>query len=244
MGLTAKRILTVAVGVVVAGVMLLLGLWQMNSYQQSMTDVAAERAAQPPVPLAENVSAEGKVADIYGRRVTLSGNFMPARVLVGSQWPLRVAQAFRLDDGRLIAVVAGTTGPDPVTIPSDGAAVDLTGIFTSGDAVSTDPVPADAPAGTMASLRLQELVQAWPQPLIPGYVTLAEADANRLGLEPATPILPESQGSGMHQGYALQWWVFAAAAIAFSIVVARGYRSPAEAGTDAEPDVIEADTQE
>lgn len=243
MGLTAKRVLTVVVGVIVAGVMLLLGLWQMNSYQQSMTDVAAERAAQPPVPLAESVSSDGKVADIYGRRVTLSGNFMPERVLVGTQWPLRLAQAFRLDDGRIIAVVAGTTGPEATLIPSDGNAVDLSGIFTSGDAATSDPVPSDAPAGSMPSLRLQELVQAWPQPLIPGYVTLAEADATRLGLGPATPILPESQGSGMHQGYALQWWVFAAAAIAFSIVVARGYRAPAEVGTDAEPDVLEADTQ-
>ena len=43
------------------------------------------------------------------------------------------------------------------------------------------------------------------------------------GLEPAESKLPEVEGTAMHQGYALQWWVFAGAAVAFSIVVARGF---------------------
>lgn len=227
MGLMAKRVVTVAVGVVVAGVMLLLGLWQMSSFQQSMTDVAGERAAQPAVPLADNVGADGKPADIYGRRVTLSGSFLPEQVLVGTQWPLRVASAFRMDDGRLVTVVRGVADSPVEPMPGDGTAVELEGIFTSGDADSADPVPADAPAGTMPTLRLQSLVQAWPQPLIPGYVTLGADDAATFGLSPAQPILPEAEGSGMHQGYALQWWVFAVAAVAFSIVVARGYKAPA-----------------
>ena len=60
--------------------------------------------------------------------------------------------------------------------------------------------------------------------MIPGYVTLNADGAQRFDLAPAKAELPEVEGSYMHQGYALQWWVFAAAAIAFSIVVARGLR--------------------
>ena len=79
----------------------------------------------------------------------------------------------------------------------------------------------------MPSLRLQGLVQKWPQPMIAGYVTLDDAGAARFGLGPATAELPEAQGTSMHQGYALQWWVFAAAAVAFSIVIARGLKPDA-----------------
>ena len=42
------------------------------------------------------------------------------------------------------------------------------------------------------------------------------------GLFPAEVVLPEGEGSAVHQGYAMQWWVFAGAAIAFAIFTARG----------------------
>ena len=36
MNLRAKQAITIAIGVIVAGVMLLLGLWQMSSFQRSI----------------------------------------------------------------------------------------------------------------------------------------------------------------------------------------------------------------
>lgn len=226
MSLRLKQALTVAVGVTLAAVMLLLGLWQMSAFRRSMEDVAAQRAEQPAVSLADSVAPDGTVADIYGRRVTMAGEFLPAdTVLVGTAWPLRVVTLFRLDDGRHVAVVRGTVAAaDPPAAPA--GVVRLEGVFTAGDKDAEEPVPAGAPDGSLPSLRLQTLVQGWPQPLISGYVTLPPEDSAAAGLGPAEVVLPEAQGTAMHQGYALQWWVFAAAAIAFSIVVARGYRKP------------------
>lgn len=223
MSLRAKQALTVAVGILVAGVMLLLGLWQMSSYRQSLVDIAAERAAQPPVALQENTRDDGTFEDIYGRRVTVEGTWLPEyERLVGTEWPMRVASLLRLDDGRHLTVVRGAT--DSAVTPASGASGELVGIFTAGDQQGDGSPPPDAPESALPSLRLQTLVQEWPQPLLAGYVTVLPETSEALGLAPADAELPEQEGTSMHQGYALQWWVFAGAAVVFSVVVARGYR--------------------
>ncbi len=223
MSLWLRRAITITVGVVVAMVMLILGVWQMSSFQRSVVDIAEERASQAPVALAGNIRADGVVEDIYGRRVELSGSVVPGHtLLVGTNWPLRVAVPFEMTDGHIVALVLGVTD-DPVAVP-DVDRTDVRGVFTAGDADADVTPPSDTPPGSMSTLRLQELAQTWPQPLVAGYVTLDAAGAAAFGLEPAVAELPEARGTSMHQGYALQWWVFAAAAIAFSIVVARGLK--------------------
>ncbi|MGV8846331.1 SURF1 family cytochrome oxidase biogenesis protein [Tessaracoccus sp.] len=227
MSLRSRQALTVSIGVLVAVVMMVMGLWQMARFQSSIADVAGERAAQSAVSLAENISEDGTIADVYGRRVQFSGRVVPGHdLLVGTQWPLRVAVPFQMTDGRVVPLVLGLT-ERPVVL-ADVGTIDVEGILTASDQSGQSAPPSDAPSGSTASLRLQELVQQWPQPMIPGYVTLDADGAKRFALDPASAELPEVEGSYMHQGYALQWWVFAAAAIAFSIVVARGLRpSPA-----------------
>lgn len=228
MGVRGKQFLAVSVGVVVALVMIVLGVWQTNRYQASMEDVATQRLAEPPVVLADNVHPDGTIEDIYGRRVTLSGHFLPeVFVHVGTGQPMRYATAFQLDDGRHVAVVLGE-GTSPVApVGVSAAPTDLVGVFTSSDPAVTGTVPDDAPDGSIASLRLQGLVQTWPQPLMAGYVTVLPGDSVDYGLDPALVVLPEQEGTGMHQGYALQWWVFAGAAVVFSVIVARGFREDA-----------------
>ncbi len=223
MSLRLRRVITVSIGVVVAAVMLVLGVWQMSSFQLSVVDIAEERASQAPVALAENIRADGIIEDIYGRRVEFSGKVVPGEeLLVGTQWPLRVAVPFEMTDGHIVPLVLGLTD-EPMNI-TNVAPMDLEGIFTAGDTDEDLTPPPEAPAGSMPTLRLQELVQEWPQPLIAGYVTLDANGAAGFGLSPALVELPEAQGTSMHQGYALQWWVFAAASIAFSIVVAKGLK--------------------
>lgn len=224
MSLALRRGLIVLAGVLVAAGMIFMGLWQMARFQSSIADVAVERAAQPAVSLAANVSDDGTIEDIYGRRVQFSGQVVPDhQLLVGTEWPMRVAVPFEMADGRIVPLVLGLS--DTQVVITDAGPVDLEGIFTAGDQEGQLTPPADAPPGSTATLRLQELVQEWPQPMIAGYVTLGTADAAGFGLAPARSELPEVQGSYMHQGYALQWWVFAAAAIAFSIVIARGVKT-------------------
>ncbi|MEO7588884.1 MAG: SURF1 family protein [Arachnia sp.] len=227
MSLTLRRGLTILIGVVVAVVMLLMGLWQMARFQASIVDVAAERAAEPPVVLAQSIATDGTIDDIYGRRVQFSGEVVPGyELLVGSQWPMRVVVPFAMTDGRIVPVVLGL-GDRELSV-TDAGPQSIEGIFTASDQEGELTPPSDAPGGSTATLRLQTLVQTWPQPLVAGYVTLNGDGAAQYGLQPARATLPEVQGSGMHQGYALQWWVFAAAAVAFSIVVARGLKPKAD----------------
>ena len=215
MNLRLKQTLAILAGILVAIVMLVLGLWQMNRFQMSMQDVAAERAAMPTVQLAEHVQPDGTIDDIYGRVVTAEGSYLPDyEEVVGTSEP-RVVTAFRMEDGRHVAVVRGVveSGTPP---PAPGGVVDLAGVLTASDH--------DDPDAARGSVRLQSLAQTWPSPLISGYVTLTADGATGQGLAPATAELPEGEGTAMHQGYALQWWVFAAASIAFSIFIARGFR--------------------
>ncbi|AQP45709.1 SURF1 family protein [Tessaracoccus flavus] len=218
MGLRAKQAVALAAGVVLAIVMVLLGLWQQASYEESTRDVSAERAAMEPVSLLDNIAEDGSIEDIYGRRVQVSGVYEELPTLfVGSEPPLRVVGALRTTDDRVLAVVRGASDLPDAPPPPSGQQ-DITGIFLAPD-LATDRV---ADGADLGSLRIQALAQDWPSPLIAGYVTLSADDAAAQGLEPAPLLLPEAEGSATHRGYALQWWVFAAGAIAFGVYAARG----------------------
>ena len=216
-----KQVLAVLAGIVLAVVMMLLGLWQMSSYEESTRDTSAERAAEPPTALVDAVSADGEVQDIYGKRVTFSGRYLPDyAALVGTREPLRVVTGFQLDDGRHLAVVRGSVDSTTVEhgVPAAPSGVqDLEGIFLAPDLPAAG---AAAEGADLATLRVQELAQSWPSPLIAGYVTLPGAESAAQGLGEAALVLPSMDGSPTHRGYALQWWVFAAGAIAFGVYTA------------------------
>lgn len=210
-----KQGLAIFGGVVIAVVMMLLGLWQMASYEESTRDTSQERAAEPPTALADAVSEDGVVDDIYGKRVTASGRYLPEfEVLVGVEEPLRVLTAYRMDDGRHIAVVRGTwDGGSLAAASAPVGDVELQGIFLAPDLPAMGVEP--APEAELATVRIQEVAQGWPDPLIAGYVTLPGEQSSQQGLGEAALVLPSLEGSPTHRGYALQWWVFAAGAIAF-----------------------------
>lgn len=221
MSTRTKQALAILVGVVIAIVMMLLGLWQMSSYEESTRDTSAERAAEAPTSLAAAVSEDGVVEDIYGKRVTFSGQYLPEhQVTVGMESPLRVLTGFEMEDGRYIAVVRGaidSTGIEQGVPTAPVGPQDVEGIFLAPDLPATD---ARADEADLATVRIQELAQAWPSPLIAGYVTLPGAESEAQGLTEAALVLPSLEGSPTHRGYALQWWVFAAGAIAFGVYTA------------------------
>jgi hypothetical protein len=57
--------------------------------------------------------------------------------------------------------------------------------------------------------------------LVAGFVTLTAVDASAQGLAPAPVELPQASGRLRNGAYALQWWVFAAFALALAIRMAR-----------------------
>lgn len=237
----ASQILVLAIGALVAIVMIFLGLWQMQVFLDQGTNEAWERTKLDPVALSSVVSSDNTVSDGYGRPVTVTGTYLPQQQVVArdSLDVTRVVAALQLADGRVVPVVLGVPrgGEEPPT-PTGSATV--TGVFLASDGVP-DPAPSLHP-GEIDGVRLAALAQRWPQQLIPGYVTLAGSESTALGLDPAPLTLPTEDGSLRNEGYALQWWVFAAFAVVASVKVARDLgRRSAVREASATSDEVSAD---
>jgi surfeit locus 1 family protein len=214
-----KQTGVVALGVVLAAAMVVLGIWQLDVYQRQGSDAAAQRAAAPPVALTQVAPAGGTVGDGYGRRVTFSGTYDPGlQLLVPTDGGYRVLTGLRQADGSVVAVVRGfETTPDQPAPPSDP--VTRTGVLLPSEETSQSTAP--LPDGQVATVRLPTLAQTWPGRLVGGFVTLDAQASSAEGLAPVTVALPEAQGRLRNGAYALQWWVFAAFALGMSIRVAR-----------------------
>lgn len=255
-----KQVLIGTVGLAVAVTMLWLGLWQMRVYEQKEQASAEERAALAPIPLLDQVGADGTVGDVYGRQVSVSGTFLPAQQLVLTDG--RVLTALELADGRVLPVVRGRLAfPEPVEGPAPPDDRDPTRTPTERSPepeapTPTIPEPVEIPEAVEGSsqltgifmpteprsddpdgsVRLAALAQQWPQQLLPGFLTLGETEARAQGLEPATVTLTSGEGSWQNYGYALQWWVFAAFAIFMTLrfVRALGSQGTVTMSTDQE----------
>jgi len=245
-----RRVLVVAAGVLVCLGMVALGLWQMDVFRAQGRASAAELTAMAPVPLTEHL--EGTDAgSVFGRQVILTGEFLGEhQITVGTSYPVRVATAFRLSDGTHVAVVRGQIGKGGTASPAPTGRVSVTGILLPSENEPDRSTPAPGlPEGTVPRLRLATVAQRWPSPLVNGYVTLNAEDATAQHMTPATVVLPELEGSARNGGYALQWWVFAAAALVFSVLVARSIKDPetadshpADAGSVSDTDAAAADS--
>ncbi len=208
-GSRLKQWLVALLGAALCVVMLGLGLWQMQVFEDREDASAAARAEEPPVPLLPLVNSDGTVGDVYGRQVLVEGRYRPGQevMVVAEDQSVRVLSAFQLDDGRVLAVVRGTLGTVTAPAPPPPAGkLRQGGVFLPSEPGADHAVPPD----TLGSVRLPALAQDWPQQLLPGFITLSQADAQAQGLIPAALALPSGEGSVQNIGYALQWWVFAA----------------------------------
>lgn len=231
MSLTLKRVLVVLVGLVVAAAMLLLGLWQMNTARNNGQKAVTARASASPVPV-DQVATGANVGSAWGQQVTLTGEYLPKyQVYVGTGSTLRVVTAFQTSDGRIFAVVRGTTavGEQPKAAPTGRTTA--SGLVLPAEDADTSTVSANpSTSPVLPTLRLPVLAQDWPSPLVNGYVTLNEQDATAQGMPPAEAVLPEGEGAARNAGYALQWWVFAAFAVVGAVAIARSIK-PGSTGT-------------
>lgn len=72
-----QQVLLVTVGAVAAIVCVILGLWQMQVFVDGGNRTIAERAAQAPVSLAENMDAHDITGDVFGKPVFAEGRYVP-----------------------------------------------------------------------------------------------------------------------------------------------------------------------
>ncbi|GAA3622337.1 SURF1 family protein [Microlunatus ginsengisoli] len=207
-----QQVLLVLAGLVIASIMVALGLWQMGVYRSTGADSAQARAAAPPVALSSVAPPAVKITDGYGRTVSFAGTYDPALEFTtptDASPVRRVVGGIRLDDGRLLAVIRGTTTGAAPRPPAGRVA--QTGVLL--------PSEAGDPAGSSISVPL--LAQTWPGQLVEGYVNLSADDARAQRLQPAPLDLPAEPGRLRNGAYALQWWLFAGFAIVLAVRIAR-----------------------
>ena len=124
------------------------------------------------------------------------------------------AHALRQDDGSIVAVVRGLGAVEAGSPP--GGPMNQIGVLLPSEESS------GGPATELTAVQLPVLAQRWPGPLIDGFVACPHLTRASKGL---SRLLPACRGSGRlrNGAYALQWWVFAAFAVAMAIRMARDH---------------------
>jgi len=216
-----QQSLLIALGIVLAAVMVALGFWQLEVYHRQGEAAAARRAEAPPISLSSVARPGAAATEGFGRSVSFEGNYDPAlQLLVPAEdgtGEFRVLTGLRRADGSVLAVVRGVVS-GPIAPPPPIGEVQQVGVLLPTE---EHLAGADPPNGQIASVRLPSLAQQWPGPLIDGFVTLSRADSVNQGLAPAELQLPESGGRARNGAYVGQWWLFAAFTLFMAFRMAR-----------------------
>lgn len=226
----------------VAGVCVRLGFWQLERLEQRRARNSAVRlaAARPPLALDEaTFAAVGTEPDAYlWRRVTVRGRYDIGKHVIlrargsGGQPGVHVVTPLLLAGGRVVMVNRGwAPSPDAASVDrralrADTGVVSVTGVFQP---ISSDPdggMPASGSAGvdtTWRRLDLAALRMRTDGSLLPLHVQQLPGGASAA---PPVPVPLPDLGEGNHLSYAVQWFSFAAIAVIGFLVVALRRRRP------------------
>ena len=204
-------------------VFVLLGLWQLGQFQRPATTVSVEIGAAVPLGRV-SIAGESGNSRSAGRLVTVSGTYDgQSQVLVGDRrlqgragylvlTPLRTA------DGSAVIVDRGwvpAAGVAATAVPT--GQVTVTGRLARSETDADTGVPplTDAPAGRAYRVNSQELGARLPYAVHDGYLSLLDQQPPSAPA-PASAAFGESGGGRWYNaGYALQWFLFALAAVGF-----------------------------
>jgi cytochrome oxidase assembly protein ShyY1 len=235
--LLTPRWLALHIGVIAVVVAcVLLGQWQLRSYGESERRQAANRA-MPPVALAELAApGRGLPADALGRPVVVSGRYDASEQLLvlgrerNGRTGFHVVTPLLTDEGGAMPVNRGWVGAaDDPAVRAPGGAVTVTGVLQPSETERdsrVDPLT-QLPAGQVPFIATADLVGRLPygpDRLYDGNVVLtAESPAPAAAPAPVEPrsFRPGGVSPWRNLSYGLQWYVFAAAAVAFWAITVR-----------------------
>jgi surfeit locus 1 family protein len=219
----------VVLALVVAGVCVRLGFWQLDRLHGRRDVNARIRVglAQPPRALSE-LLAEHPATALGFRQVTVTGTYDTADevILYGRTLDGRngnhVLTPLKPSDGGPLVIVDRGWVPFEMDAPPVAAASPPSGTVTVTGAL----FPPDASGGdvltspTVSRVDLTQIAATLGEDVLPMYVLLAEqAPAQPNGLPRPAP-LPELT-EGPHLSYAIQWFAFATIAIVGLVVLIR-----------------------
>ncbi|MGZ5300233.1 MAG: SURF1 family cytochrome oxidase biogenesis protein [Actinomycetota bacterium] len=245
----SKRLVQLlAVALLVTTTCVALGIWQMARLHQKQQLNAAIRAglSAPTAPI-ETLLSDGVDANaVRYHRAEATGTYDTAHefVLYGRTQSSRAGNhmltPLRLADGRAILVDRGWVPldidePGAVAVAPPPGDVHVEGVLFSSDG---DPpgVLGRAYGGetTLSRVDLARIQLQLPYRIVADYLLLQRQSPARSYRFPEPAPLPELS-DGPHLGYAVQWFTFAAIAIAGFVVLAlRERRDPDPADDDRE----------
>jgi surfeit locus 1 family protein len=234
---TSRR-LAILVLLLIAAVFVRLGFWQVERLQErrAATRVALAARAEPPRTL--GTGADWTAEELNERWVEATGVYDREHEVV-----IR-GQSFQGSPGVYVVTPLRIAG-------SDSAVLVLRGFVPSADAVRADldtlnepgtvrvrglarPIPSGGGrpiehrgGTTWARLDLEALRSRLPYPLLP--VLVRQTPDSALPRIP-TRLPPPEPSEGPHFNYAIQWFLFAAMAVAFAFLVVGRSGGPARSG--------------
>lgn len=240
--LTPRWIALLLFALVVAGVCIRLGIWQLDRLEQRRAlNASVERGlAAEPVPVQQLIPPGGPtegLGDLAYRRVTATGTLDPEHevLLFGRALDGRpghhVLTPLVLEDGRVLVVDRGWVPYELDTPPVEEAAppvgeVTVTGFLlppveNAGAASERSP---DGRILAVTSLDVATVLEAVPAPPVPLAMQLQEVlPASATELPRVVP--PPELSEGPHLSYAIQWFTFATIAlVGYAVLVRREIR--------------------
>jgi surfeit locus 1 family protein len=235
-----------AVTSLVATTCVALGIWQIARLHQKQQYNAAVRAglSAAPAPVGALLSGGADADAVRYRRAEATGTYDIAHefVLYGrtqrSEPGNHLLTPLRVADGSAILVDRGWV-PLDVDDPGEAAAAPPRGdVRVEGVLFSSEGDPPGIPGQTeveeptLSKVDLARIQSQLPYPIAPDYLLLQRQSPTQPDGFPEPAPLPELS-EGPHLGYAVQWFMFAAIALAGFVVLAlREGRDPRAAGLD------------
>ncbi|HEU4423751.1 MAG TPA: SURF1 family protein [Pilimelia sp.] len=248
--LTPRWLGFTALALVLAGVMVLLGNWQLDRYRtrSAINDRIDAAAAAAPAPLAATLPAPGSAAGAAGpappadaawSRVQVSGRYDPEHEIlargrtVSGRVGVEVVTPLVLADGSAVLVDRGWIPP----APQGAAAIPDVPPAPGGDVTivarvhlsESRPGPLGRRDGfiTVRRIAVPQLARELPYPVYGAYLLL---DSQTPAADPGLTAVPSRrENAWQNGGYAVQWWLLAAlTVIGYAWVVRRHARGPAE----------------
>jgi cytochrome oxidase assembly protein ShyY1 len=194
-----------------------LGQWQLSRSVETAAPADAPDT-EVAVPLASIAEPQTEVTQPQlGRRVTVSGEFVPGDSLVvtdrnngGAEQGVVVVGHFVTDDGVTLVVALGWMPGSEEETPGDAYPGDLEGRYLPSEA----PTDSDFQAGERSAISVAELINRWPDasPAYGGYLVLDDPPSG-LGQIYSPEPSREIGFNLLNLFYALEWAVFAGFAI-------------------------------
>ena len=222
-----------------------LAQWQQRRGDEKVARAARLEAGNLAAPLALTAAPmlPADAQAIEYRRVTVTGNFVPAWTVYLDNRPYKgqagfhVLTPFQIDGSAMHVLVAQGWLPrnnaERTRIPdytTPAGTVTISGIarLNAGHVMELGTAPALAPHAIVQNADIAQLAQASGLSLQPFILEQTVAVVDRTATAPASSQLPVRDwpapdlGADKHRGYAFQW--YALALMAFLFVVFTGFR--------------------